>query len=362
MLLAHARAQRLPLFALLLTRLPARSAPCLARGLSAAPDAAPSAPPPPPLLPPAPLPPAEGVPLQPGEVLVHTAGGGSTSSMVRQSWLPTLLCSAYLAVVKGVEAYTPHLDALLSPGWTLAFGAMTVGSGLLALGTTSLCVRALVLTADGQALRVYPYGRLLGMGLGRGVTVPLKLLRENAEFAGAKRDPGSLFVHVRSGGPTGPWSPAHLIIDKPPAAAVPRLATPGSSLAFTPRGLAPASAAALKAAAAAAALPLLGPALPSAADREALRRYILLVWLLQGNCVVDMERLRAGAWGVDSIGADLGEGGLGSSRAGKAYQARVLAGQWAEAKEEGTGRVYYYNRLTWERVWELPREAQQTLT
>ena len=301
---------------------------------------------------------ALGIPLAEGEVLLHTGGAG-TASMVNQSWLPTMLCTAYLGVVKGVELYTPSLEALLSPAWSLAFLAMTVGSGMLALGTTSLCVRALVLAADGQAVRVYPYGRLMGIGLGAGVTIPLRLLRENVDFAGAKRDPGALFVQVRSGGAAGVWSHAHLILDKPPAALVPRLPTPGSSLSFSPKGLSPASAAALAAAAQAAAQaaraqPLGLPPLASLAEQQALRSYVLLVWLLQGNCVVDMERLRRGEWKVDSIGADLGEGSMGNTKAGKAYQQRAMAAQWRQAQEQGTGRVYYYNVLTWERAWVNP--------
>jgi hypothetical protein len=335
--------------------------------------AAPLAPPTPPL----PLPPQlspEGVPLLPGEVLLHTAGS-ATASVVRQSWLPTAICSAYLALVKGVELSTPHLDALLNFQWTCAFLAMTLGSTLLAMGTTGVCVRALALTADGQALRVFPYGslplRFMGIGLGPSVTIPLQLLRENADFAGAKRDADSLFIQVRSGGLQGKWAHAHLIVDKPPPAVVPRLPAPGSGLAFTQRGLAPASAASLAAAPAAAAAaaaaaaggsaapppPVLLPPLASAADRAALRRYVLLVWLLQGNCVVDMARLHAGDWRPESIAADLGEAGLGSSSAGRAYQARALAGLWVEARVaegEHAGRVYYYNKLTWERAWQLP--------
>ena len=337
------------------------SAPSSASSSSSAPSA----------LPPAPALSPEGIPLLPGEVLVHVSGA-ATAGVVRQSWMPTLLCSAYLGVVKGVELATPALESLLSPGWTLAFLAMTLGSSLLALGTTSLCVRAMVLTADGQALRVHPYGALMGIGLGRGVAIPLRLLRENADFGGAKRDPDALFIQVRSGGLHGTWAPAHLIVDKPPAAVVPRLAAPGSGLAFTQRGLAPAAAAALQAAAAAAAaapaaapgsapVQLLPPPLSSAADRAALQRYLLLVWLLQGNCVADMARLRAGEWRAESIAVDLGEAGLGASKAGRAYQARALAAQWVAAREEegaagggGGGRTYYYNKLTWERSWTPP--------
>jgi hypothetical protein len=295
----------------------------------------------------------EGVPLAHGEVLLHTSGS-STSKMVVQSWVPPLICSSYLAVVKSVEAMTPDLQALLSPTWTVAFVAMALGSSLLAMGTTSLCVRAIVLTADGQALRIYPYGRLMGLGLGRGVTIPLKLLRENADFGGAKRDPGSLFIQVRSRGIKGTWSPAHLIVDKPPPGAVPRLPTPGSSLTFTPKGLSPTCASALAAAAeavgAGGALALATPA-----DKAALKRYILLVWLLQGNCCADMERLRSGDWRQETIGVDLGEAAMGgSTKAGKAYQKSALRAQWKEAVDKVSGRVYYYNVLTWERVWNLP--------
>lgn len=302
----------------------------------------------------APPPPAGGVPLAPGEFLLHTSGPTSMTKIMR-GWMPFFVTSTYLAVVKTADWFTPDVAPLLSPTFTALFAALSAGSYVLAQGTTQSCVRALVLTADGQAVRVYPFGRLLGFGLGRPVTVPLKLLRENVDFTKAGSAAASdLFIQARAGGLAGKWSYSHLVIDKPPADVVPRLAAPGSGLAFTPRGVAPATLAALADAAAAGGGAL---ALNTPADKLALRAYVLLVWVLQGNCVAAMDKLHAGAWRAESIGVDLGEAGLGNSKAGRAYQQAALAAQWREARDAESGRAYFYNILTWETRWQHPYPA-----
>ena len=184
------------------------------------------------------------VPVGPGEVLLYTSGA-STRSTVTRSWIGTLATVPYLLVVKTVEFFTPDLPVLLNSTWTTMFGALALGSTMIALSTTRACMRAAVLTADGQSLRLYPYGSVVGWGVGSPVSVPIKLLQENSEFASAKRDPNAIFVQVRSNGPDSPWSKSHLVFDVPPTSLVAREeGITGSGLMFTPRGLAPTSEAA----------------------------------------------------------------------------------------------------------------------
>ena len=116
------------------------------------------------------------VPIGPGEMLLYTSGS-STRSTVTRSWIGTLATVPYLIVTKTVEFFTPDLPPLLNSTWTTLFGALALGSTMIALSTTRACMRAAVLTADGQNLRLYPYGSVVGWGTGSPVTVPIKLLQ-----------------------------------------------------------------------------------------------------------------------------------------------------------------------------------------
>lgn len=308
---------------------------------------------------------------------MYTAGA-STRSTVTRSWIGSLACTPYLLAVKSVEFFTPDLPMLLNNTWTTLFACLAVGSTMVALSTTRACMKAAVLTADGQCLRLYPYGSLGGWGFGTPVTVPIKLLGENAAFALAKRDPDAIFVRVRSAGPGSPWSKSHLVFDIPPSNIVAREpGVSGSGLIFTPKGVAPESASRLfqspPSSSSPSSIATTTPALSSPthliplhtpADRLAQRTYALFAWVLQGNTVGDMGRVVSGDWSLERMGQQLGEGAVGG-RGSKGALVASQASQWRVAKvgeggereggSSGGGQeVYYYNYLTWETSWEPP--------
>lgn len=275
----------------------------------------------PPLSPPAPPP----VPLAPGEVLL-SSGGPSTRKSVLFSWLGAGVVSGYCGIVRAVEAASPGV-ALLSPAWAMVFAGVAAATGALAVATCRASARAVVLTADGHHVRVHPYGSLGGWGYGAPVTVPVKLLRETS--GPNSKDREALYVRIRAGA-GGALSRVPFVVDKP--VGLPRaLDAPGACVTFTPVGLDAESRARVG----------------SGAPEHELRRYALLVWVLQGNAVANMPLLLSGQWDLDAMTAQLAAPPAGAKPAALALV------HWRAAKDDA-GRTYYWDELTWHTQWQPP--------
>lgn len=137
----------------------------------------------------------------------------------------------------------------------------------------------------------------------------------------------------------------------PRAGELPIPSGPGSKLSFTSLGLAPhclpAAFAATAAAAAASAAAPAPPPLDSATE-AAFRRYALLVWVLQGNSIENMQRLLSDDWQLESMAVQLKD-----APAGHSSRARNAA-YWRTAVDPASGRTYYYHELTWQVSWYAP--------
>ena len=272
----------------------------------------------PPLSPPAPPP----VPLAPGEVLL-SSGGPSTRKSVLFSWLGAGVISGYCGIVRAVEAASPGV-ALLSPAWTMVCAGVAAATAALAVATCRASARAVVLTADGHHVRVHPYGSLFGWGHGAPVTVPVKLLRETS--GPNSKDREALYVRIRAGA-GGALSRVPFVVDKP--VGLPRaLDAPGACVTFTPAGLDAESRARVG----------------SGAPEHELRRYALLVWVLQGNAVANMPRLLSGQWDLSDMTTQLAAPPAG---------AKLALVHWRAAKDDA-GRTYFYDQLTWHTQWQPP--------
>ena len=275
---------------------------------------------------------AAPVALAPGEVLV-AENGASTLRTYVVSWVASFFFSLNLGVAVSLEALLPVEP--LSPLVKAAAGVLAVGAVAMSRAQSRCLVRAAVLEADGARLRVYPYGAFFRPGAP--VSIPLPLLRES-EAPRAAADADAVYAAVLAGARGAP-SRAHLVFDKPPAA--PRGG--GSGLAFSERGLAAGASSAL-------------PATPAAA--AAFKRFVLLVWLLRGNAVADMPRLRAGDWEAESISEQLGARGAGAAGAAPARAAAALRrAYWRRATDAATGREYWYDELTWDTSFSPPADA-----
>jgi len=289
---------------------------------------------------------ARGIPLQAGEVLLSTSSHANQNAATR-SWMYCIGPCAYVSVVKGIDVVQGLNDGLplLSPAWTAVMASAALFTSVVTYGTMRSMARAVVLTADGQSLRIYPFSLIPFnfSGLGAPVTVPIRLLRENADVS-AKRDgaEASIFVKVRHGGVKGDaWSGGDFCVEKPPRAELVLPPVRGSGLAFTERGLSPSSVPADLVASPARALPL------ARSDHEAFRRYAVLAWVLNGNPVMDMARLRSGDWQLESMAAQLGA-------ADRATLQEIGLARWRQAADEKTGRPYFYCAESWEVAWEPP--------
>lgn len=269
------------------------------------------------------------VPIMEGEHLLYTAGA-STKRTITLSWASALVASGYFVAVKGAEAWNPALQ-LLNTAWTAVFAGVGISTMGLAVSTSRCCVRAAVLCSDGAHVRIYPYGAVMGIGMGKPVTVPVKLLKENAAFKAAKKDSDAVYVQVKD-------SKAHLIWDKP--AGLPLTKGPGSGLNWTPKGVALPSSTGLTTE---------GLYLMTAEDRAALKNYALLCHVLNGH-TVHMPTVLSGAWELERLREQL--------EPGKHYNPKQqrLADltYWKPATDRATGREYWYHELTWQTVWQPP--------
>lgn len=291
---------------------------------------------------------APAVPLLRGEVLLSTSSSNSRAAATR-SWMFSVGPCAYVSVVKGIDIVQGINDGLplLSPGWTALMCGAAMFSSVVSYGTMRAMARAVVLTADGQSLRIHPFSvaPFNLHGLGAPVTVPIRLLRENADVHG-KRDgaEANIFVKVRRGGTRGgggELSATDFCVEKPPKWELALPPVRGSGLVFTERGLSPSSVPADLGASASRALPM------ARSDHEAFRKYAVLAWVLNGNPVMDMARLRSGDWQLESMAAQLGA-------ADRATLQDIGLGRWREAADKKTGRAYFYDAESWEVAWEPP--------
>ena len=295
---------------------------------------------------------AQSIPLLPGEVLLSASSHTNNTAALR-SWMSCIAPLAYISTVKGIDAYQAMEGGLplLSFNWTCVMAALALGTTLFSRGTLRSMVRALVLTADGQSVRVYPFSLVPFhvRGLGAPVTIPVRLLRENADFGASKKKAAEaddcVYVRVRQGGARGEaWSSSHLCVEKPPRSALDLPAARGSGLTFTPRGLAPSSTPVdftPGGGAARGGLPL------ARSDMAAFREYAVLAWVLKGNPVVNMARLRAGDWELEAMAAQLGGGD-------RALLHAVDMGKWREAVDAASGRSYFWCAETWDTRAEPP--------
>ena len=282
------------------------------------------------------------VPLNRGEVLVNW-GGASTLRTYMANWVAAFFFTINLGVMASIDSLIPIM-VLTTPvkAAVVSIASVAVYSATI----TSRClVRAAVLEADGAHLRIYTYGPFFRPAAP--VRVPLKLIGES-EAVRAGTDTEALYACIRAGA-KGTMSRAHLVFDKPfrECAALPH--TPGSGLAWSERGLAAHS------------IPPPSPPPPTGGDSDgqraaldvaAFRNYVLLVWLLQGNVVVDTRRLIADDWDLENMVHQLGAKGAVGAEA-RMLAAKAATATWRAVKDEA-GRDYYYNVLTWETSWNPP--------
>jgi hypothetical protein len=292
-----------------------------------------------------PLPNPAGVPLGPGEVLLGTSGAANQAAATR-SWMYSVGPCVYVSVVKGIDVVQGLNDGLplLSPAWTAVMCGAAFFTSLVTYGTMRALARAVVLTADGQSLRVYPFSLIPFnlKGLSAPVTVPVRLLRENADVSGKRQGAeDTIFVKVRHGGVRGAsFSATDFCVEKPSRAELVLPPVKGSGLAFTERGLSPASVP-LDLTSGARALPM------ARSDHAAFRTYAVLAWVLNGNPVMDMARLRSGDWQLEAMAAQLGA-------ADRATLHDIGLARWRRATDKKTGRPYFYCTESWEVAWEPP--------
>jgi hypothetical protein len=276
------------------------------------------------------------VPLADGEILLCN-GGASTLRTYMANWVAAFFFSANLGVMASIDALVPV--ASLSP--MLKAGVVGVaGLAVFSARATSRClVRAAVLEADGAHLRVYTYGAFFRPG--KPISIPVRLLKESSSPRAAS-DTEVLYVNIKSG-IKGNLSSAYLGFDKPyrECSILPRVA--GNGLAWTDKGLAPHT------------IPVSAGESASArelSDVAAFRNYALLVWILQGNVVVDVKRLLEGDWDLENMTAQLSARGAVGAEARAAAQ-RVALATWRECTDD-KGRKYFYDELTWETSWHSP--------
>ena len=289
----------------------------------------------------------QSIPLRAGEVLLSASSHANKAAATR-SWMMCAAPCAYVGTVKCIDVFQGFTDGLplMTLPWTLLMAGAAAFTTFVSFGTLRSMARAVVLTADGQSLRVYPFSLtpFSLRGLGAPVTVPIRLLREAADF-GTKKDATAedlIYVKVRHDGVRGEkLSPIAFCVEKPPRAELALPPVRGSGLSFTARGLSPTSVPLDLAATSLRALPM------ARSDHEAFRSYALLAWVLNGNPVMDMARLRSGDWQLESMAAQLGA-------ADRATLHEVGLGRWREVLDKGTGRPYYYCAETWDVAWGPP--------
>jgi hypothetical protein len=359
------------------------------------------------------------VPLAPGEVLLYEAGLSTAKTVIGSSF-GVVVMWAYVALNAKLTLSTPDL-ALLSRGALAGFTGFAGVGSLFFAGTARAAVRYAVLTADGLHVRLYPYASSWGPVLGLGakpVTVPVRLLSvaERTAAAGAtagattggkgvvggRSDNASIYVAVRG-------CAANLAFDKP-AALLPWVGGPGTGLMMTERGVegtlpdpsgTAAAALAVGGGAASGSSSVIRPsqlyALPPG-DRDALRRYALLLHVLSGH-TVEPARLRSqpaaattgdngegeaaaaaapaapaldaagGSWELEEMTVQLdpsgssaallpaaaGSGVAAGSRRGRAADARITELRyWRRTTDPDSGREYWWHTLTGASQWSPP--------
>jgi hypothetical protein len=279
------------------------------------------------------------VPLSRGEILVN-GGGASTLRSYMANWVGAFFFSINVGIMASIDAIIPITMSMpLKAGLCLLSPIAVISAAV----TARCLVRAAVLEADGAHLRVYPYGAFFKPG--RPVRVPLKLI-SISEAQRSVTDTEVLYACIK-GGLKGKVPSANLIFDKPfrECNFLPHL--PGSGLAWTEKGLA-------------------GHSIPSPSTSveseqrggggeggiAAFRNYALLVWLLQGNVVIDTKRLLTNDWDLENMNTQLsGKGTVGIEA--RANATRASNATWKCVKDN-SGRMYWYNELTWETSWYAP--------
>lgn len=287
---------------------------------------------------------APPVPVAQDELLIYSHGAATRRNIV-QSAFGSAVISLYVLGVKAVEYAKPEL-ALLNSTWTTVFAGVAAASVGFAVIAARAGVKYAVLTADGAHLRLYPYGSFFGVGTGKPVTVPIKLLRENPDFRGAKKASDAVFVTV-SAGLYGAPSRAHLVFDKP--VGLPLAKGPGSALSWTKRGLAPESLPGnVTGAADNKTVDALGLKMTSQ-ERDDFRKYALLMHIVQGN-PVEMDAVRSDDWELGNMKEQLDPT---RNKTSKQLRADEIAKYWKSAKAED-GSTYWYHELTWDTRWSAP--------
>ena len=283
------------------------------------------------------------VPLSRGEILVN-GGGASTLRSYMASWVGAFFFSINVGIMASIDAIIPITMSMpLKVGLCLLSPIAVISASV----TARCLVRAAVLEADGAHLRVYPYGAFFKPG--RPVRVPLKLI-SISEAPRTVTDTEVLYACIKDG-LKGKVSASHLIFDKPFRECNFLPHVPGSGLAWTEKGLAGHS--------------ILAPLPPSTSGSvneqrggggeggiAAFRNYALLVWLLQGNVVIDTKRLLTNDWDLENMSTQLsGKGAVGIEA--RANATRASNATWKCVKDNN-GRTYWYNELTWETAWYAP--------
>ena len=310
------------------------------------------------------------VPLAPGEVLLYECGWPTRKNVVGSMFGATVIW-AYVALNAKLYYFNPDI-ALLTGNQLAAFTGFA-GLATIVFGSASrAAIRYAVLTADGLSLRLYPYASGWGPLGGEPVTIPIPMLSIAERTAGAvsggagnpnrggggRADNGSVYVDVRG-------SNANLVFDKP-ASILPWVGGPGTGLVMSAKGVSgtnpdPAgnAAAALAIAGAGAASPVASLqmlySLPTA-DREAIRRYALLVHCLSGR-TVDPARLRddvsGGGWELEDMTSQLDPATSGTGR--KPAAARITELRfWRRAVDRDSGRSYWWHTITGNTQWTPP--------
>ena len=277
--------------------------------------------------------------VAPGETLVYESGTSSLKPVL-------LACSAaafmdaYMIAATYLALYEPALSTLGAVGGPLfvLFAGFSGFSTFAAAGVVRSVVRVAALSRDGTSLRLTSFAAAWGVLGARPVEVPCQCfsLHERAQAG------HTTTLHVALSG-------MHLVFDKPEALR-PWLGGPGTGLVMGPRGLlgtVPDARAAAEHGTGAMLSTAQLYALPPDA-RAALRRYALLVHCLSG-APADAAAVRADAWGLEDMTAQLGP------RARGAAEARVAELRyWRRARDAASGAEFWWHRVNSQVQWAPP--------
>lgn len=295
--------------------------------------------------------PHPGVNLAPGEVLLHVHGGASAKSVLLGSFASTVL-TGYLGAMFTME----YLDmSLLSKPWLAAFSALCGTSMYLAKGYAHAYVKHAVLSSDGMFVRFYTYGAFYGLGHGKVTTIAIPTLRRDTPVGGQKRITDCLLVAPAE-------SNRNILLDKPSGVnglGVNRVSHAG--ITFNREGLdmveipdepdltnPAAQAASRKDEVATSRSVHVSELRLPAESLQRLRSYALLSHIVSGN-TVNMDRVRAGDWQLETMCSDLDPTTHMSEKEKLIRDFRY----WRKATTSD-GRHYWYDTRTWRRSWTPP--------